>query len=294
MNIFDLPVHPKADIFPMLDQDELTNLAADIKLNGLRHPIVIGDVEGVTMLIDGRNRLAACKIAGVEPKTKQMNGEDPETLILSENIHRRHLNKSQVAMSVAMMFPKGQWQKKVQLNGTLVKEYVRQARKVSEFAKEEAAEIIAGNMHLPEAYEIAVKNEKAAETPPPTRDERISELREYAPDLADLVTERGANLEEQEAACRERKAEDARLLSERIEVFARCFGGAVTDTATWAYPGSLDEYMEIIDNKELAVMLRGTLLNGRDGIVPILERFIEGSNNIVNFIKQVEKHDGNT
>ncbi|MFJ7590836.1 ParB N-terminal domain-containing protein [Streptomyces sp. NPDC097617] len=59
-----LKVHPFADTLPMLDQDELHDLAESIKTEGLHHPIVL-DPDGV--LVDGRNRLAACKIAGVEP-----------------------------------------------------------------------------------------------------------------------------------------------------------------------------------------------------------------------------------
>ena len=40
--------------------------AADIKANGLVHPIML-DVDG-KILVDGRNRLKACEIAGVEPE----------------------------------------------------------------------------------------------------------------------------------------------------------------------------------------------------------------------------------
>jgi ParB-like chromosome segregation protein Spo0J len=57
-------VHPLADLFPMMEPDDLAALADDIKANGLQQPIVVDDA-GV--LIDGRNRLAACKRAGVEP-----------------------------------------------------------------------------------------------------------------------------------------------------------------------------------------------------------------------------------
>jgi ParB-like chromosome segregation protein Spo0J len=54
----ELAVH----LFPMLADDELEELAADIK--GLLQRIVL-DAEG--RVLDGRNRLAACEIAGVEP-----------------------------------------------------------------------------------------------------------------------------------------------------------------------------------------------------------------------------------
>jgi ParB-like chromosome segregation protein Spo0J len=60
------PVHPIADLFPMMTDEELANLAADIKANGLIHPIVV-DKDGV--LLDGRNRDRACEIAGIEPST---------------------------------------------------------------------------------------------------------------------------------------------------------------------------------------------------------------------------------
>ena len=51
-------VHPAADVFPMLDDAELETLGADIKLNGLKVPIVFwraGDEQ--LLLVDGRNRL---------------------------------------------------------------------------------------------------------------------------------------------------------------------------------------------------------------------------------------------
>ena len=57
------------------------------------------------MLIDGRNRRAACKVAGMEPTSRDLNGEDPTAFVLSANIHRRHMTKGQRAMAVAMIYP---------------------------------------------------------------------------------------------------------------------------------------------------------------------------------------------
>ena len=34
---------------------------------------------------------AACKIAGVYPTTRELNGEDPTAFVLSANVHRRHM-----------------------------------------------------------------------------------------------------------------------------------------------------------------------------------------------------------
>lgn len=98
-------VHPVADLFPMMSDDELAELADDIKAHGLINPIII-DSDGL-VLIDGRNRLRACEIAGVEPRFEHFHGNDPVSLILSLNVARRHLTKGQQAMAVAMAYPEG-------------------------------------------------------------------------------------------------------------------------------------------------------------------------------------------
>ncbi len=58
------------------------------------------------MLIDGRNRREACKLAGVEPRTRVLSGEDPTAYVLSANVHRRNLTPGQRAMAMAMLYPK--------------------------------------------------------------------------------------------------------------------------------------------------------------------------------------------
>ena len=98
-------IHPIAALFPMLADAELHELAADIKANGLRFPIV-RDKEGKT-LIDGRNRLKACEIADVKPTFRNLDGEDPVAFIVSSNIARRNLNKGQQAILLARIFPEG-------------------------------------------------------------------------------------------------------------------------------------------------------------------------------------------
>ena len=78
--------HPVADLFPLLTGEAFHQLAADIKKNGLREPILL-DPEG--RIIDGRNRYRACNQAGVEPRFVQWEGEGtlPE-VALSLNLHR--------------------------------------------------------------------------------------------------------------------------------------------------------------------------------------------------------------
>ena len=62
-------------------------------------------VDRVEVLVDGRNRRAACKEAGIKPQVRRLNGEDPVAFVLSANIHRRHMTKGQRAMAVAMIYP---------------------------------------------------------------------------------------------------------------------------------------------------------------------------------------------
>jgi ParB-like chromosome segregation protein Spo0J len=89
--------HPAANIFPMMAGDELQALADDIKANGLRHPIT-KTTDG--QLLDGRNRAAACKLAGIEPEYESYDG-DALTLVVSENVRHRHLGASQKAIAAA-------------------------------------------------------------------------------------------------------------------------------------------------------------------------------------------------
>lgn len=58
--------HPVADLFPLLERDseQFKAMVESIKNLGLLQPVVL-DSEG--RVLDGRNRLAACEVAGVEP-----------------------------------------------------------------------------------------------------------------------------------------------------------------------------------------------------------------------------------
>ena len=98
-----ISTHAAAELFPALPEGELADLAADIKEHGLREPLVI--LESTGELLDGRNRLEACRRAGVEPRTVAIEVADPRAYILSLKIHRRHLTKQQRAMVVAMLYP---------------------------------------------------------------------------------------------------------------------------------------------------------------------------------------------
>lgn len=102
MKIADYEVHPAAKLFPMLPQPELKELAADIRKHGLLFPIILFD----SMVLDGRNRLVACGMAGVNPEFEKYHGDIPPTeYVLSTNLHRRQLTITQRATVAAEALP---------------------------------------------------------------------------------------------------------------------------------------------------------------------------------------------
>ena len=96
-----MTAHPCADLFPLIEGREFDELVEDIRKFGLRTPIL---VDGEGRVLDGRNRLRACRQAGVEPHFETWNGRGSEAeLVVSMNLHRRHLNESQRAMVAAKL-----------------------------------------------------------------------------------------------------------------------------------------------------------------------------------------------
>lgn len=103
MTSFAGVIHDAAQLFPMLERDELRALADDIRDHGLRNPITL-DASGA--LLDGRNRLSACEMAGVAPTFHVVDAE-PVGYVISQNIHRRHLTVGQravLALDVERMY----------------------------------------------------------------------------------------------------------------------------------------------------------------------------------------------
>jgi N6-adenosine-specific RNA methylase IME4 len=104
-----LRFHPFADLFPLLEGDELTALKDDIAAHGLREPIVVYK----EMILDGRNRFPACQaIQGsggpALARYAQFKGDDPLAFVLSMNLKRRHLDESQRAWIAAKIANMGQ------------------------------------------------------------------------------------------------------------------------------------------------------------------------------------------
>jgi hypothetical protein len=89
--------HPAADLFPMMSDEEIDALGADMLEHGQRETIVLFHGQ----ILDGRNRYRACILKDIEPRYREELPPDPYAFVVSANIHRRHLDASQRAMIAA-------------------------------------------------------------------------------------------------------------------------------------------------------------------------------------------------
>jgi len=96
-------IHPAAAIFPLLSDNELNELAEDIRQFGQRDPCIMYDGK----LLDGRNRWLACNRVGITPRTSEWDGQggSPTAFVISVNLRRRHLDASQRAMAAGRAKP---------------------------------------------------------------------------------------------------------------------------------------------------------------------------------------------
>ena len=119
-----MKIHQACEMFPQLPPDELRALGKDIAKNGLLEPITVAARNGLAhvkefaagrmVLLDGRNRLDAMELVGLNPFTASGNpsmhlakkwqtlsqathgrNSDPWSYVASVNILRRHLDQAQ-------------------------------------------------------------------------------------------------------------------------------------------------------------------------------------------------------
>lgn len=96
----EMQFHPLSGLFPLMSESEFSALVADVSANGLREPLHVQDGS----IVDGRHRYRACLAAGVEPRFVQVPDDtDLRALVISLNLHRRHLSESQRAMVAARL-----------------------------------------------------------------------------------------------------------------------------------------------------------------------------------------------
>ncbi|MFE7561068.1 ParB N-terminal domain-containing protein [Kitasatospora sp. NPDC057500] len=179
-----MKAHPLTATFPTMNEADLLDLAQGIKEDGQYEPILL-DTDGV--LLDGRNRLAACKLAGVEPRFTTYTGDAPAADVAwSLNVRRRHLTQGQRAMIIA----KERSASKSSARADAATYGISPARvslatTVIKYAPSLVRPVITGAMGLDAAYEQARKNKADAKA----KQAQYDLLRDRAPDLAARVTE---------------------------------------------------------------------------------------------------------
>lgn len=186
--------HEVADLFPLMQADEFESLKQDIAKHGQREAILIHP-DG--RIIDGRNRHRACCELSLAPtfRTWDRKGSLVE-LVISLNLHRRHLTSGQKAIISVDILPLLEAEaKERQVEGAKVgakitntgerltqkieqgekdvkkneataaaeaakltgtnRQYVSDAKKITEKAPEVAEMVRAGEMTIPDAKKLA-------------------------------------------------------------------------------------------------------------------------------------------
>jgi len=158
-----LPIHPAAELFPLMTPDEQRVLGEDIKKNGLASNIAIVatklPIGWKYELLDGRNRLDAMEAVGIQFRIEKKDGRctvdltdsgirvdigrlmsfaevvetDPYAFVISANIHRRHLDADDKRKVIADLL-KAQPEKSDRQIGGMVK---ADHHKVGKVRKEE-------------------------------------------------------------------------------------------------------------------------------------------------------------
>lgn len=186
-------IHPAADIFPMMTDEELQSLAASIVDNGQLQPIMMRD--GV--LIDGRNRLAACKLAKVKPIFAELPSDQDPLDYIDAMDERRSVSKGQRAMVKAIRYPEPRKGDVKKLNNEdVTRARLSQARAVLHHSRILAESVIKGIKPLDAAL-ATMRQEQQYQN---SDEAKLSQLQQSAPDLADQVNEERLKLDEAIAA----------------------------------------------------------------------------------------------
>lgn len=230
--------HPYADAWPMFSEDDLAELTDDIATNGLLDPIVV-DADG--LILDGRNRLAACEAAGVKPEFTEYDGNDALGFVLSRNGQRRHQSKGSRAASWALAMleagerSNGRWTYGKSQDVDLHKQWRAMLGTIADHAPDLLYEVRDDDMTLNAAHDAACASRDAeadrirrAQEEAEAEEEAREFIEREAPDLAgrvdgtDLLTYAEAldlwkrrNHEEAERIAREKAEKEKREREEK-------------------------------------------------------------------------------
>lgn len=275
-------VHPSADRYPLMPEDELQELADDIAENGLQEPIVVGKNN---VLIDGRNRVLACKLAGVEVKEEVFEGTDDQVIafIHSRNDYRRHMKPWQRAGVIALDYPEATKLKRkgsgVDFNNLKIKSsmgvYISKCRTIIHKKRFDLMDqIVAGTISGDDALKEIDLDEKKQQSDDYKRDR----LRDGAPDLADKV-EDGMDIDEALDVMdgRNRRTEEQR--SSMLSMAEKAFKAFESFSST----GTLDSFTKALSNQKFQSDLGEVFGNRRTSDLS------KGADNFIKIVQLVRK-----
>jgi ParB-like chromosome segregation protein Spo0J len=223
-------VHPAADLFPMMSDDELDALGADMLEHGQREPIILYHGQ----ILDGRNRYRACILKGIEPKVRSELPPDPYAFVATVNLHRRHLSEEQRGMIAARLATMKQGDNQHSPNGETSQAKAAELLKVSKRRVERSHEVIEkGVSDLVDAVErrevkVSAAAEFAKVTPPLDQQRLIAEHGSPAAAVKATVKAKA----DRAAKAMPRKVPDPKAAADRAEARAGLDAARATYVAT--------------------------------------------------------------
>lgn len=174
-----LDIHQYADLLPMMQEDEYQALKEDIRKNGLREPIKLY----MGKIIDGRNRYRAMVELGLPPMAIDVTVavEDPMQYVISHNLHRRHLSKSQIAcIAVDAMIERGEGDYTLaSIVFGVSDRYIQRAKAIKDGSLYWFNKVKTGQLTIPKAEENLSKQTRK------TNDERKADIEAVLEDAID-------------------------------------------------------------------------------------------------------------
>ncbi len=185
----EIDVHPLAAAFPDMEGVEFDQLKSSME-KGQQNPIIMDG----NIILDGINRLNACRELGIPVKAIQWNGSGTvEELILAQNLRRRNLTASQRAAIATKLLPAIELEAEERMNaGTSNPSkkkcqgksvdiagkqfgvsgiYVDRANKIAKASEEIFQELLSGKLTLAQA----AREVKAATAPVQQPDQQTSQ-----------------------------------------------------------------------------------------------------------------------
>ena len=243
--------HPLADIFPLMTEGEIEDMALSLERTRQREPIVL--YQG--MILDGRNRYRACKAANLPPVTRiydpERDGHSPLTFVMDQNLERRHLTVGQRAAAAQTAL---QAQEKEAKAATAYKAHQEaksdNSHKDTNNQSDQNAGIPAKPAKKKTQAEVAKQmgvSEKSVE--------RAKALQEKDPEEAHAVAKGEKTLHEATEAAKAKQAKDLRKesLQEIAEVCGKEFADAVAAKSILKSDPEIIAFMALDDSEKRMV-----------------------------------------